>query len=80
MKGRCVSLASARTDLTISDLRNELAALGINVGRSSVGRLLLQRLQLTFKKPCAPPNSNGLTSSPPAPSGGRSRSGAIRGG
>jgi transposase len=43
------SLVSARPDLTISDLRNELAALGINVGRSSVGRFL-QRLQLTFKK------------------------------
>jgi transposase len=41
------SLVSARPDLTISDLRNELAALGINVGRSSVGRFL-QRLQLTF--------------------------------
>ena len=43
------SLVSARPDLTISDLRNELTALGINVGRSSVDRFL-QRLQLTFKK------------------------------
>jgi hypothetical protein len=30
-------------------LRNELTALGINVGRSSVDRFL-QHLQLTFKK------------------------------
>jgi transposase len=43
------SLVCARPDLTISDLRNELTALGIKVGRSSVGRFL-QRLQLTFKK------------------------------
>jgi transposase len=43
------SLVSARPDLTISDLRNELTARGIKVGRSSVGRFL-QRLELTFKK------------------------------
>ena len=43
------SLVSARPNLTISDFRNELAALGIKVGRSSVGRYL-QRLQLTFKE------------------------------
>jgi transposase len=38
------SLVSARPDLTISDLRNELTARGIKVGR------FLQRLELTFKK------------------------------
>ena len=43
------SFVSACPDLTISDLRNELTALEINVGRSSVDRFL-QRLQLTFKK------------------------------
>jgi transposase len=43
------SRVRARPDLTVTELWRELTALGIAVGRSSVGRFL-QRLQLTYKK------------------------------
>jgi len=43
------ALVEARSDLTISELCRELAALGISVGRSSVDRFM-RRLGLTFKK------------------------------
>lgn len=43
------SLVSTQPDLTLSDLRQELSKLGIEVGRSSVDRFL-KRLRLTFKK------------------------------
>jgi transposase len=43
------ALVSAQPDRTVTELWRELTALGIEVGRSSVGRFL-QRLQLTFKK------------------------------
>jgi hypothetical protein len=40
----------ARPDMTVTEHWQELAKLGIEVRRSSVGRFL-QRLQLTYKKP-----------------------------
>jgi transposase len=43
------ALIGARPDRTISELWRELTAVGIKVGRSSVGRFV-ERLELTYKK------------------------------
>jgi transposase len=47
-------LVAACSEMTISELASELAALGVKVGRSSVYRFL-RRLGLTFKKRMARP-------------------------
>jgi putative transposase len=74
------ALVRAQPDRTVTELWRELTALGIEVGRSSVGRFL-QRLQLTFKKkPCAPPSNKGRMSRPRAPLGARCKRPSIRGG
>jgi hypothetical protein len=46
------ALVAARPDMTVTELWRELTAQGIKVGRSAVGRFLLQ-LRLTFKKNAA---------------------------
>jgi transposase len=51
-------LVAAGSEMTISELASELAALGVKVGRSSVYRFL-RRLGLTFKK-----NSTRLRAAP----------------
>ena len=51
-------LVAARPEMTISELANELARLGIQVGRTSVHRFL-RRLGLTFKKRMARPVRKG---------------------
>jgi transposase len=43
------SLVAAQPDITIDELRSRLAAEGIHVGRSSIGRFLIAQ-QLTVKK------------------------------
>ena len=73
------ALVRAQPDRTVTELWRELTALGIEVGRSSVGRFL-QRLQLTFKKKlCTRPSSKGLMSRPRAPLGARGNRPSILG-
>jgi transposase len=51
-EGKVRALVAARPDMTVTELWRELTAQGIKVGRSAVGRFLLQ-LRLTFKKNAA---------------------------
>jgi transposase len=55
------ALIAERADLTLEELREGLAELGIAVGRSSIGRFLKAR-KLTLKKSrSAPPSKAGRT-------------------
>src|SRR5579871_299882 len=65
------ALIAKRSDLTLEELRDELAEQGIHVGRSSVDRFLKAR-QLTLKKSRSAPPSRTARTSPP-----RARRGAT---
>ena len=75
---RIRALVAATPDITIDELRAQLAAEGIATSRSPLGRCLLA-LKLTRKKrPAMPPNRPARTSRPPAKRGARTSRGCGR--
>ena len=71
---RIGQLVAWTPDITIDDLRDQLAAEGIAISRSPLGRCLLA-LKLTRKKrPGMPPNRRAKTLRPPATAGAKTSS------
>ena len=71
---RIRALVAATPDITIDELRERLAAEGIVISRSPLGRCLLA-LGLTRKKrPGMPPNRRAKTLRPPATAGAKTSS------
>jgi transposase len=68
---RVRALLAAAPDLTIGELRGRLAAAGIAVSRSALGRFLIAAGLTRKKRPSTPPSRIGRTSPPPAAPGAR---------
>jgi transposase len=68
---RVQALLAAEPDLTIAELRSRLAAAGIAVSRSALGRFLLAAGLTRKKRPSTPPSRTGPTSPPPGAPGAR---------
>lgn len=66
---RVQALLAAEPDLTIGELRSRLAAAGILVSRSALGRFLIAAGLTRKKRPSTPPSRTGRTSPPPATPG-----------
>ena len=63
---RVQALLAAAPDLTIAELRSRLAAAGIAVSRSALGRFLIAAGLTRKKRPSTPPSRTGRTSPPRA--------------
>lgn len=68
---RVQALLAAEPDLTIGELRGRLAAAGIAVSRSALGRFLIATGLTRKKRLNTPPSRTGRTSPPPAAPGAR---------
>ena len=68
---RVQALLAAAPDLTIAELRSRLAAAGIAVSRSALGRFLIAAGLTRKKRPSTPPSRTGRTSLPPGAPGAR---------
>ena len=71
---RVQALLAAEPDLTIGELRGRLAAEGIAVSRSALGRFLITAGLTRKKRPSTPPSRTGRTSPPPGAPGARGSS------
>jgi transposase len=69
---RVHALLAAEPDLTIAELRSRLAAAGIAVSRSALGRFLLAAGLTRKKRPATPPSRTAPMSPPRAAPGARS--------
>ena len=62
-----LTLVAHRSDLTLAEIRAELAARhGITVGQTTIWRFFERHRITVKKKVCTPPSRDGLTSSPHA--------------
>ena len=68
---RVQALLTAEPDLTIGELRRRLAAAGIAVSRSALGRFLIAAGLTRKKRPSTPPSRTGRTLPPPGALGAR---------
>jgi transposase len=68
---RVHALLAAEPDLTIAELRTRLAAAGIAVSRSAVGRFLAGAGLTRKKRPSTPPSRTDRMSPPPGLPGAR---------
>jgi transposase len=66
---RVRALVAAAPDLTIAELRHRLAADGIAVSRSGLGRFLIAAGLTRKKRPSTPPSRIARTSPRPGPPG-----------
>ena len=75
-RARLAALVQQQPDATLMELRERL---GVTCSLSAIW-MALDKLRITFKKRCAPPNKTGRTSRKNARTGGRGKSGATRAG
>jgi transposase len=68
---RVHALLAAQPDLTIAELRSRLAAVGVAVSRSALGRFLIAAGLTRKKRRSTPPSRTGRTSPPPGAPGAR---------